>query len=66
MKLTRLLALAAIGTGIAWLLASDKGKTFRKDIADRSGDLLKRLNKMSHNGVSDIAGKAGKAIREYV
>ena len=66
MKLTRLLAIAAVGTAIGWLLATEQGKNVRKDIADRSEDLWNKLYKTSKNGMSDIAGKAGKAIRETV
>ena len=69
MKLTRLLALAAIGTGIALLFTTKKGKALRGDIADRSGDLLKKLNKLSRDTASDlqeIGTKATKAAKQHV
>lgn len=69
MKLTRLLALAAIGTGVALLFTTKKGKALRGDIADRSGDLLKKLNKLSRDTASDlqeIGTKATKAVKQHV
>ena len=53
MKLTRLLAFAAIGTAVGLLLTTKKGKALRSDIADRSGSLLKQLNKFSRSTASD-------------
>ena len=61
MKLTRLLAFAAIGTAVGLLLTTKKGKELRKDVADRSGDLLKRLNKLSKQTISDLQEVASTA-----
>jgi gas vesicle protein len=61
MKLTRLLAFAAIGTAVGLLLTTKKGKELRKDVADRSGDLLQRLNKLSKQTISDLQDVASTA-----
>jgi gas vesicle protein len=61
MKLTRLLAFAAIGTAVGLLLTTKKGKELRQDVADRSGDLLKRLNKLSKQTISDLQDVASTA-----
>lgn len=69
MRLTRLLALAAIGTGVALLFTTKKGKALRGDIADKSGDLLNKLTKLTKEATSDMlaAGNgARKAVKEHV
>jgi gas vesicle protein len=69
MKLTRLLALAAIGTGVALLFTTKRGKALRGDIMDKSGDFLSRLNKLKGDTAEDlkeIGGKAAKAAKQYV
>ncbi len=62
MKLTRLLAFAAIGTAIGLLLTTDKGKALRKDLTDRSGDLLNRLTKVGKQATNGVH----KAVKEAV
>jgi gas vesicle protein len=69
MKLTRLLAFAAIGTAVGLLLTTKQGKELRKDVANRGNDLLKKLNKLSKDAagdVQDVAGNARQMAKEYV
>lgn len=72
MKLTRLLALAAIGTGVALLFTTRRGKALRGDIMDKSSDLLSRLNKLTRDTTDDLqevgnkAVKAAKSAKQYV
>jgi gas vesicle protein len=69
MKLTRLLAFAAIGTGVALLFTTKRGKALRGDIMDKSGDFLSRLNKLKGDATDDlkeVGGKAAKAAKQYV
>lgn len=69
MKLTRLLAFAAIGTGVALLFTTKRGKAIRTDIMDKSSDFLGRLNKLSRDTASDlqeVGTKATKAAKQYV
>lgn len=69
MKLTRLLAFAAIGTGVALLFTTKRGKALRGDIMDKSNDFLTRLNKLSRETASDlqeVGNKAAKTAKQYV
>ena len=54
MKLTRLLAIAAIGAGIGILLYTKPGKKLRNDIADASGDLMKKLTDLSKKTAENL------------
>jgi gas vesicle protein len=69
MKLTRLLAFAAIGTGVALLFTTKRGKALRSDIMDKSSDFLSRLNKLRTDTTEDlkeVGNKATKAAKQYV
>ncbi|MBL7717943.1 MAG: YtxH domain-containing protein [Flavipsychrobacter sp.] len=62
MRTTRLLALAAIGAGVALLFTTKKGKALRSDIADKSGELLKRLNTFAHENGKEGLKRAKQLV----
>ncbi|XZF14233.1 YtxH domain-containing protein [Chitinophagaceae bacterium MMS25-I14] len=62
MKLTTLLALAAVGTAIGALMTTKRGKKLQQDIKDASGSLMERLQQLSHKTAGDL-NRIGKDTR---
>ena len=54
MKLSRLLAIAAIGAGIGLLLYTKQGKKLRGNVADASNDLMKKLTDLSKKTAENL------------
>ena len=65
MRVTGLLALAAIGTAVGLLLYTDKGKEIRKDAMDGASDWSKKLGKLfkqTGNELADLKDKLSGEI----
>lgn len=67
MKISRLLAFAAIGTAIGVLLSTKKGKELRSNISGVAGTLAKKLRKNPNDMLDDVkqlGDKAKKSVSE--
>lgn len=64
MKLTGLLAFAAIGTAVGLLLYTEKGKELRKTAADNATDWSKKLNKLLAKKGNELADLKDKLTDE--
>lgn len=64
MKLTGLLAFAAIGTAVGLLLYTDKGKELRKNAAEGATDWSKKLNKLFVKTGNELADLKDKLTEE--